>query len=45
MLNNLGQPPVGSGGYAQWFVFVVVIVLSLMVAEVILHAVGLKKRG
>lgn len=40
---QLSQPPVGSGGYAQWVVFVVVVMLSVFLATWLLHAVGLKR--
>ncbi len=39
---NLTQPPVGTGGYTQWFVFVLVIILSLVIAEMVVHSIGLK---
>lgn len=36
--DNYSTPPIGSGGYAQWIVFVVVIILSVALAEWLLVA-------
>ena len=40
---GLGTPPIGTGTYAAWFVFVLVILLAVILAETILHTVGIKK--
>lgn len=39
---NLGNPPVGAGGYSNWVVFVIVIMLSVFLAVWLAKAIGLK---
>lgn len=41
---SLETPPIGSGNYATWFVFVFVILLAVILAEWIISLAGLKKR-
>ncbi len=48
MAFNLGgaeRPPVGSGSYASWIVFIVIIMLSVALASILLSALGLRKVG
>jgi hypothetical protein len=40
---GLGHPPIGSGNYLAWFVFVFVILLAVILAEWIIAGVGIKK--
>lgn len=42
MAFNLGNPPVGTGGYSNWVVFVIVIMLSVFLATWLGKAIGLK---
>lgn len=42
MAFNIGNPPVGSGGYSNWVVFVIVVMLSVFVAVWLAKAIGLK---
>lgn len=42
MAFNLGNPPVGSGGYSSWVVFVLVVMFSVFLAVWLAKAVGLK---
>ncbi len=44
-LSNLDRPPVGSGNYASWLVFVIIIMLSVALASILLSAIGLRKVG
>lgn len=41
---QLSQPPVGSGTYAQWVIFVVIVMLSVFLATIIGHTVGLGRK-
>lgn len=40
---GLGTPPIGTGGYATWFVFVLVIMLAVIFANWLIAAAGVKK--
>ena len=41
--SDVNRPPVGSGSYASWVVFIIVIILSVALAEWLLLAIGLRK--
>lgn len=41
----LPNPPIGTGGYAGWFMLVIVIMLSVALGGVLLGMVGLKARS
>lgn len=42
MAFNLGNPPVGTGGYSNWVVFVIVVMLAVFIATGLAKSIGLK---
>lgn len=42
-VGDVSRPPVGSGSYAAWAVFVIVIMLSVAAGGFLLAAVGIKR--
>lgn len=42
MFNNLDNPPIGTGTYSQWVVFVLIVILSVYLGVFLYAKIGLK---